>query len=87
MARPTFRLLAKSKDKGKDGKFEYVEVLAGWPNNFDDGGCNCKPSEDITIRQGKRTLTFGKDGEFWLNWVPNRQRNDGADDDGELFDE
>lgn len=72
MSRPTYRIRAKSKKKGKDGKHTYHDIGAAWP-----------PKEDgfplgITLGSNSQKFPMSLDevgrivtsGDFFFDLVP-----------------
>lgn len=64
--KPLFRLVATAKDKSLPKEERFLELATAWPGNFEDSH-QTSLGTTVKIKFGSKVLTFGKEGEFYLD--------------------
>lgn len=63
---PLYRLVATAKDKSLPKEERFIELATAWPGNFEDSH-QTSVGATVKIKVGSKVLTFGKDGEYYLD--------------------
>lgn len=82
--KPLFRLIATAKDKSLPKEERFLELATSWPGNFEDSH-QTSVGATVKIKVGNKVLTFGKEGEFYLDLkavkAPKAVEADDSDED------